>query len=143
MFPIEARIQLLESGAGNSRPKKLVDVPDQPEACAVHEAPHERRHDRGHRVWQEDRDAEERGKAEPAAVDRERGDQGDAEHDGHLHDEEEEDPPERVPELRVDEGLGIVLEADEARAADQLFAEQAEEDRVRDWGDEAPGRIPP
>src|SRR5690606_33626494 len=88
---------------GQGDPERVVDVAHEPEPRAVHEAPHEGGDDRGHRVRQEDRDPEERLAVEPAAVERERDEERDAEHDRHLHHEEERDAPERLPELRVGE----------------------------------------
>ena len=97
MLPIEGRIQSRLSGVDDLEPEQVVEVGGQAELVAVDEAPHQHRDDAGHRVGQEDRDPEEARAVQPGAVDRERGHQGEHEHDRHLHEEEQRDPAEAPP----------------------------------------------
>jgi hypothetical protein len=75
----------------------------------------------------------------PAAVDGERHDQRQQQHDRHLDHEEERHPAERRPELRVVQCLLVVVQPDERVPADQPILVQAQIDRVRDRREEHQG----
>jgi len=65
--------------------------------------------------------------------------EGQDQHDRHLHDEEQHDAAERLPELRVGEGAHVVVEPDERGAADQLLLEEAEVQRIGERCEEHQG----
>ena len=115
---------------GRGQPMQVGELRERPVGRAVEIAPQQRRDHRRHRVGDEEADAEEALGIDHAAVEDQREEQRQDQHHRDLHRAELEQREHAGPELRVDEGLGEVVEPDEAGAADQRRLVDAEIERV-------------
>ena len=136
MLPIAREHPVAAQRVGEVPAEERPQPGDEAELRPVDEAPHERGDDGGHGVRQEDRQPVQRRPPQPGAVQRERGEQREHQHDRHLHGEEEQHAAHRRPELRVAQRGLVVGQPDERVAADELLAEQAQVDRVADRHDQ-------
>ena len=118
------------------QPECAGDLPDQSELLPVEVAPHEHGDDAGHRVGQEDEQPQHLAAASSTGVEREREEQCEPEHDGHLDQEHQGGAPESGEEAGILERAQVVLERDETHAADEPVDEKAQVARVDERCDE-------
>ena len=117
-------------------PTASVICADESELLPVEVAPHEHGDDAGHRVGQEDEQPQRLTAASSTGVEREREEQREPEHDGHLDHEQQCGAPESGEEAGILERAQVVLEGDETHVADEPVDEKAQVARVGERCDE-------
>ena len=121
MFMIETSMPVRVKNGGGAEAERRGDLGERAEVGAVQVAPHQRGDDAGHGVRHEDAQPDELRQPQHAAVEREREEQRQAEHDRHLDDRKMPIRPNAAEEQRIGEGPGVVVEPGEDVAADQLL----------------------
>ena len=117
-------------------PSARVICASESELLPVEVAPHEHGDDAGHREGQEDEQPQRLAAARSTGVEREREEQREPEHDGHLDQENQRGAPESDEEAGILERAHIVPEGDESHAADEPVREEAQVARVGERCDE-------